>query len=115
MLAHNRCEAYVHWNQDSGKIGENAQSSVGKVKHRPVHACPVSDAQVPTLRNRIAAKHIGQHTCNVVTSCNEYENPDGDVEIATRKNARIEQQHRHLEKSSAGAVDDGGNEVELLS
>jgi hypothetical protein len=37
------------------------------------------------------------------------------VEVATRKNARIEQQHRHLEKSSAGAVDDGGNEVELLS
>jgi hypothetical protein len=35
------------------------------------------------------------------------------VEVATRKDARIEQEHRYLEESSTGAVDDGGDKVEL--
>lgn len=71
------------------------------------------DGHIPSFVNRVAAKDIGQHTGNVVTSRNKDKRPDGNMEVTAGKDAHVEKQHRDFQEASAGAVENRGDDITL--
>lgn len=99
-----------HGHNDRREIGEDPQPSIGEIEHRSVHTI-TSFGRIPRFVNRLAAKNIGQNAGHTVSRGNEHDRPNGAVEIATGKNAHVEDQDGNFSKTSPGAVDNRGDNV----
>ncbi|GMF67163.1 unnamed protein product [Aspergillus oryzae] len=99
-----------HGHNDRREIGKDTQSSIGEIEHRSVHTM-TSFGRIPRFVNGLATKNIGQNAGHTVSCGNEHDQPNGAVEIATGKNAHVEDQDGNFSKTSPGAVDNRGDNV----